>query len=92
MLYEVITNLSIMLPMVTSLSEVQAGRRLLDQAWLEVSEELGRRGSSIRYPSLGAMIEVPSALYILPEMAAYVDFWSVGSNDLTQYLLAVDLV
>lgn len=83
-------NLSIMLPMVTSLSEVQAGRRLLDQAWLEVSEELGRRGSSIRYPSLGAMIEVPSALYILPEMAAYVDFWSVGSNDLTQYLLAVD--
>lgn len=83
-------NLSIMLPMVSSLSEVQAARRLLDQAWLEVSEELGRRGSSIRYPALGVMIEVPAALYILPEMAPYVDFWSVGSNDLTQYLLAVD--
>ncbi len=83
-------NLSIMLPMVSSLSEVQSARRLLDQAWLEISEELGRRGSSIRYPALGVMIEVPAALYILPDMAPYVDFWSVGSNDLTQYLLAVD--
>lgn len=83
-------NLSIMLPMISSVGEMQAARRLLDQAWLEISEELGRKGSSIRYPMLGAMIEVPAILYILPEMAPYVDFWSVGSNDLTQYLLAVD--
>lgn len=83
-------NLLIMLPMVGSLGEVQAARRLLDQAWLEISEELGRKGTSVRYPMLGAMIEVPSILYILPEMAPYVDFWSVGTNDLTQYLLAVD--
>lgn len=62
-------NLSIMLPMVGSLAEVQAARRLLDQAWLEISEELGRKGSSVRYPMLGAMIEVPSILYILPELA-----------------------
>lgn len=87
---EHLDNLSIMLPMVSSLSEVQAARRLLDQAWLEISEELGPKGGSVRYPMLGAMIEVPSILYILPEMAPYVDFWSVGSNDLTQYLLAVD--
>ncbi len=87
---EGLDNLAIMLPMISSLAEVQAARRLLDQAWLEVSEELGRRGSSVRYPMLGAMIEVPSILYILPEMSPYVDFWSVGSNDLTQYLLAVD--
>ena len=87
---EHLDNLAIMLPMVSSLSEVQAARRLLDQAWLEISEELGPKGGSVRYPMLGAMIEVPSILYILPEMAPYVDFWSVGSNDLTQYLLAVD--
>ena len=55
-----------------------------------MSEEAASRDAVIRYPSLGVMIEVPSALFILPEMAPLIDFWSVGSNDLTQYLLAVD--
>ncbi len=87
---EGLDNLAIMLPMISSVSEIKASRRLLDQAWREVSEEAASRDAVIRYPSLGVMIEVPSALFILPEMAPLIDFWSVGSNDLTQYLLAVD--
>ncbi|SIR23878.1 phosphotransferase system, enzyme I, PtsP [Aeromonas sp. RU39B] len=87
---EGLDNLAIMLPMISSIGEIRAARRLLDQAWTEVCEEVAARGNTLCYPALGVMIEVPSALYILPEMAPLIDFWSVGSNDLTQYLLAVD--
>lgn len=87
---EGLDNLSIMLPMISCIGEIESARRLLDQAWREVSEEVASRGHTLHYPSLGVMIEVPSALYILPEMTSLIDFWSVGSNDLIQYLLAVD--
>ncbi|ALP40362.1 phosphoenolpyruvate--protein phosphotransferase [Aeromonas schubertii] len=87
---EGLDNLAVMLPMISSVGEIRAARRLLDQAWSEVSQEVATRGGTLHYPPLGVMIEVPSALYILPEMAPLIDFWSVGSNDLTQYLLAVD--
>lgn len=83
-------NLSIMLPMVTSLDEIRVARRMLDRAWREVSAETADQQGIIRYPSLGVMIEVPALLYQLQDMAPLVDFWSVGTNDLTQYLLAVD--
>ena len=83
---EAFGNLRIMLPMVTSINEVTESVALIDQAILELTEE----GLNIVRPPLGVMIEVPAALYLTRVFAHQVDFISVGSNDLTQYLLAVD--
>lgn len=83
-------NLSIMLPMITSVSEVSEAKRLIRQAFYEVEEEAQEQGESLRMPKIGVMLEVPAVLYQLPQLAKIVDFFSVGSNDLTQYLLAVD--
>ncbi|HAS13720.1 MAG TPA: hypothetical protein DCS01_00290, partial [Idiomarina abyssalis] len=85
------SNLRILLPMITSTSEVDEASRLIKQAYFEVAEEQGCEvGVNLFQPQLGVMIEVPAAIYQLPAMASKVDFFSVGSNDLTQYLLAVD--
>ena len=80
-------NLRIMFPMVTEVAELQQAKRLVLKAHAELQEELQLR---FKLPQLGVMIEVPSLLYQLRAVADLVDFVSVGSNDLTQYLLAVD--
>ena len=83
-------NLQIMLPMITSVSEVLEAKRLISQAFFEVKEETKENSGQLYKPKIGVMLEVPAVIYQMPQLAKIVDFFSVGSNDLTQYLLAVD--
>ncbi|HFG1561814.1 TPA: phosphoenolpyruvate--protein phosphotransferase [Vibrio cholerae] len=79
-------NLSILLPMISGAKELDDALKFIYQAYQEVSQQDPR----VVMPQIGIMLEVPSMLYLLPLIADKIDFVSVGTNDLTQYLLAVD--